>query len=162
MFYLSFGASHAVDSESRQIKSLINGREGEMKTRNAFLIVMIVTAALLTPRNNTSAGIETHENWKTLTVEATAYCPCQKCCGIYSDNITAIGRDALLKGIAVDKSIIPLRSLVDIPGYGTVMADDVGGAIKKNRIDVRFNTHQEALEWGRQKITIRYLPPEAQ
>ena len=97
--------------------------------------------------------------WHKLNVLATAYCPCAKCCGKWADGMTAIGRDASLKGVAVDKRIIPLRSTVRIPGYGTVIADDVGGAIKRERIDVRFTSHQEALNWGRKNITIYYKTP---
>ncbi len=99
------------------------------------------------------------KNWKSLKVLATAYCPCKKCCGKYADGVTAIGKNALTKGIAVDKKIIPLRSLVQVPGYGTVMADDVGGAIKKKHIDIRFKSHQEALNWGRKYIVVKYLVP---
>jgi len=94
-----------------------------------------------------------------LRVLATAYCPCKKCCGKFANGKTAIGRSAYAKGIAVDRKLIPLRSKVEVPGYGTVMADDVGGSIKGNRIDVRFISHREALQWGRKYITIRWYEP---
>jgi 3D (Asp-Asp-Asp) domain-containing protein len=97
--------------------------------------------------------------WRKMVVIATAYCPCSECCGRFADNLTAIGRDADTKGVAVDRKLIPLGSLVSIPGYGTVVADDVGGAIKGKRIDVRFRTHKAALEWGRSKIVIYYRVP---
>jgi len=91
-----------------------------------------------------------------MTVRATAYCPCSKCCGEDADGYTATMRDAKLKGVAIDKRLIPLGSRLDIPGYGNwVLADDVGGAIKGNRIDVRFKTHQEALNWGVKTLRIR-------
>ena len=97
--------------------------------------------------------------WKKMEVLATAYCPCRKCCGKFADGKTAIGYDANTKGVAVDRRLIPLRSKVSIPGYGLVVADDVGGAIKNNRIDVRFPSHQTALEWGRKNLTIYYSTP---
>jgi len=92
-----------------------------------------------------------------MKVEATAYCPASCCCGKYADGITATGADAYTMGVAVDPKVIPLGSTVCIPGYGTVIADDVGGAIKGDKIDVRFRTHQEAREWGRQLRTITIL-----
>lgn len=88
--------------------------------------------------------------------EVTAYCSCEICCGSHSDGITATGRDASLMGVAVDPKLIPFGSRLDIPDYGTwVLADDVGGAIKGKHIDIRFKTHQEALNWGVKKLKIR-------
>jgi len=96
---------------------------------------------------------------KRIKVEATAYCPCKKCCGKFADGVTATGRDASKAGVAVDPKVIPLGSHIDIPGYGNwILADDVGGAIKGNRIDVRFSSHQDALNWGRREIIIRVWP----
>jgi len=98
-----------------------------------------------------------------LKVIATAYCPCPKCCGKFADGKTATGRDAKLPGVAVDPKIIKHGSRVDIPNYNRgsngngswILADDVGGAIKGNKIDVRFKTHGEARKWGKKTIKIR-------
>lgn len=49
--------------------------------------------------------------------------------------------------IAVDPTVIPYGSEVVINGH-TYIAEDCGGAVKGNRIDVLFATHQEALEFG--------------
>lgn len=99
----------------------------------------------------------------SIEVVATGYCPCRICCGEHADGKTATGRDASEPGIAVDPRIIPLGSHVDVPGVtlgpngngSWLLADDVGGAIKGNRIDIRFRTHEEALAWGVRTITIR-------
>jgi len=96
------------------------------------------------------------EKWSQVyeIYKVTAYCPCSLCTN--GDGITATGRDAYTIGVAVDESIIPLGSRLDIPEYGTwVLADDVGGAIKNKHIDIRFKTHQEALNWGVKKLKIR-------
>ncbi|NCA80244.1 MAG: hypothetical protein EOM76_08695 [Sphingobacteriia bacterium] len=98
-----------------------------------------------------------------LEVKATAYCPCKVCCGANADGITATGRDAFLAGVATDPEIIPLGSRVDIPFYNRgankngswILADDTGLAIKGKRVDVRFKTHKEAVEWGVKNIIIR-------
>ena len=90
--------------------------------------------------------------WKI--VEATAYCggPC-KTCG--TTGTTRTGRDADSRGVAVDPAVIPLGSRLDIPGYGSwVRADDTGGAIKGDRIDLRMG-HREAREFGRQTLRVR-------
>lgn len=77
----------------------------------------------------------------------TAYCPCKKCCG-KDDGITATGTQATQgRTIAVDPRVIPYGSIVVIDGHEYV-AEDCGGAIKENRIDVYFESHEEALEFG--------------
>ena len=95
------------------------------------------------------------KQYKEVKYEVTAYCPCEKCCGKWADGKTANGNDAYLPGVAVDKNKISLGTVIEIPGYGMVKADDVGGAIKGNRLDIRFKTHQEALNWGRQKLKVK-------
>ena len=87
---------------------------------------------------------------RTLNVEATAYA---------LNGITATGID-LSKNpicIAVDPSVIPLNSLVEVPGYGIAIAGDTGGAIIGNIIDVHFPTNDQAIAWGRKNIQITVL-----
>ena len=88
------------------------------------------------------------------TFEVTAYCPNSCCCGKYSDGVTSTGKSAYTKGVAVDPSVIPYGTKLQIPGYGSVIADDCGGAIKGMRLDVRFLTHQQALKWGRKILRV--------
>ena len=84
----------------------------------------------------------------------TAYCPCEKCCGAWADGITYTGTEATEgRTIAVDPDVIPLGSIVEINGVEYV-AEDVGGAIKGDRIDLYFNSHEDALEWGVQYLDI--------
>lgn len=81
------------------------------------------------------------------TFRATAYCPCLKCCG-KTDGITATGTQATQgRTIAVDPDVIPYGTTVYIDGVPYV-AEDCGGAIKENRIDVFFYSHADALEFG--------------
>ena len=82
----------------------------------------------------------------------TAYCPDSCCCG-KSDGITATGTTATEgRTIAVDPRVIPYGSTVTIyfaDGTShTYTAEDCGGAIKENRIDVFFDDHQAAREFG--------------
>ena len=83
----------------------------------------------------------------------TAYCSCKKCCG-KTDGITATGTKAKAgRTIAVDKNVIPYGSKVMINDKEYV-AEDCGGAIKDNHIDVFFNTHDEALNFGVQYASV--------
>lgn len=56
--------------------------------------------------------------------------------------------------VAVDPNVIPLGTRLFIPGYGPAVADDVGGAIKGYTIDLAFDSHNEALMFGRQDIVV--------
>lgn len=78
----------------------------------------------------------------------THYCPCPKCCGEWADGVTYTGTQATEgRTIAVDPDVIPLGSIVEIGGQEYI-AEDVGGAIQGNRIDVYMASHQAALEAG--------------
>lgn len=82
----------------------------------------------------------------------TAYCPCMKCCG-KTDGITSTGTLATEgRTIAVDPRVIPYGSTVTLyyedGTVHTYTAEDCGGAIKENRIDVFFDDHQAAWEFG--------------
>ena len=56
--------------------------------------------------------------------------------------------------IAVDPDVIPLGTHVFIPGYGEAVAEDIGSSIRGHRIDVAFDTHEEALSFGRRDLEI--------
>ena len=84
----------------------------------------------------------------------TAYCPCAKCCGEWADGITYTGTVATEgRTIAVDPGVIPLGSVVEINGVEYV-AEDIGGAIDGNHIDIYFNDHNDALVWGVQDLKV--------
>ena len=89
----------------------------------------------------------------------TAYCSCRVCCGRFADGVTASGHK-IKKGsgekfCAMDKAI-PFGTIVDIEGYGqAVPVLDRGKAIGPGRIDVYFDRHEEAAEWGIKKLEVR-------
>lgn len=99
---------------------------------------------------------ETTKANKQLTVTATAYCACEKCCG-KSNGITASGTKATAgRTIAVDPKVIPYGTEVIIDGH-TYIAEDTGGAIKGNKIDIFFDNHADAEKFGRQTKTIEIV-----
>jgi 3D (Asp-Asp-Asp) domain-containing protein len=84
----------------------------------------------------------------------TAYCPCKKCCGRFSDGKTASGRRITHNGsrfVAADTSLLPFGTRLSIPGYhggAIVPVEDRGGRIKGRRLDVFYLTHEQAKRWG--------------
>ena len=87
---------------------------------------------------------------RSVYVSATAYSAYDPGNG----NRTATGTPVRHGVIAVDPSVIPLGTRVFIPGYGEAVAEDIGGAIHGYRIDVAFDTHAEALMFGRPDLEI--------
>jgi len=107
-------------------------------------------------------------------MQVTAYCNCQQCCGwVYSKSwfgkpvyasgpskgkpktvgLTASGVMAKRGTVAADPSI-PFGTILYIPGYGYGRVEDRGGAIKGNKLDLWFPSHQKAREWGRKNLTV--------
>ena len=83
------------------------------------------------------------------TFDITHYCACKVCCGPNAAGITASGKKPKANHtIAVDPDVIPMGSTVIINGQKYV-AEDTGGAIKGNRIDIYMADHDEALSAGR-------------
>lgn len=101
------------------------------------------------------AKTENSSSSKTIVVSATGYSTQQA--GLSTHTATGIDLRVNSRVIAVDPSVIPLGSKVEIPGYGVFIAGDTGGAIKGNKIDIHFSTVQQALSWGRRTITIKIL-----
>lgn len=161
-------------------------RRGEMPivSRSGYGAILRRTELLKTVKETLYVSEEAEEEEKDLLedatpllVEATAYCPgtpgsgCPirkghpSCTGKYANGYTATGvrakaGDGTIEDphiIAVDPKVIPLKTLVYIEGYGYARAEDVGGAIKGERIDLLFDTHKEALQFGRQKIEVFIL-----
>jgi len=107
----------------------------------------------------TEPKIETAEKWRIVRMKVTGYCPCSKCCGDYADGITANGHK-IRPGdtfVAADKRYSFGTEMV-IEGYSNSQAVKVldrGGAIRGNKLDAFFHTHQEALEWGVRLIDVK-------
>lgn len=71
--------------------------------------------------------------------------------------VTATGKTADEGMIAVDPAIIPLGTTVEIKDVGFFIADDRGGKIKGNRIDIFFDSKEEAKDFGKKGVWIRFL-----
>ena len=76
----------------------------------------------------------------------TAYCACMKCCG-KTDGITASGVRAKEGVTVAADSALPFGTKILIDNHEYIVQDR-GGAIKGNKIDVFFDSHQDALEFG--------------
>ena len=111
-------------------------------------------AALQTTKPNKEAPVQKKQE---LTITATAYAPGPHDNGKWGDK-TYLGTQIRPGVIAVDPKIIPLGSRVYIQypdGHGEyAIAEDTGGAIKGNRIDVAKWSVKEAEDFGIQQVKV--------
>ena len=97
--------------------------------------------------------------YKTDNVTATGYTHTDAGC----DMITSTGTTVHYGTAAVDPRFIPYGTrmlIVSHDGeryYGIATAEDCGGAIKRDKMDLYFPTHQECIEFGRRRCTIYFL-----
>ncbi len=96
---------------------------------------------------------------KSISMVVTAYSPDWRSCAPFDDGITASGYSVLTNGgklIAADKRF-KFGTLLSVPGYNENLPTPVldrGGAIKGNRLDVLYPTHEIARKWGRQRLDV--------
>jgi len=141
------------------------------------LPLLVWWAGCLTARIRPPAG----RTPVVMTMEVTGYCNCGTCCSwerswfglgppVISSGpnkgkpkevgITASGTRAGRGTVAADTSVLPFGTIVEVPGYGFGRVEDRGGAIKGNKLDLWFPSHDAALRWGRQKgVRVRVWKP---
>ena len=128
-----------------------DGQEIEKTILSEIVIKEPIDKIVQVQKNVTSRASTTRGDGTTRIFKVTAYCACIKCCG-KTNGITASGTHATAgRTIATSKQFSFGTKLL-INGV-TYTVEDRGGAIQGDRIDVYFDTHQQALQWG-----VKYLP----
>ncbi len=151
-----------------------DSRAGASERPRRFVSLGLLLCALLAG----CSGIRPPRGVEPVTVRllTTGYCDCGACCGwerswlrlgapVYSSGplkgqrkevgVTASGSRTRWGVAAVDKSVFPFGTVFHIPGYGYARAEDVGGAIKGNHIDLWFPSHAAAKQWGRKTLNVQ-------
>lgn len=88
------------------------------------------------------------------TFEITGYCSCDACCGVKATRLTkseTVPRAS--HTVAADLEVLPMGTRIMIDGV-TYKVEDTGKAIRGRMVDIFFDTHEEALEFGRQEKTV--------
>lgn len=98
--------------------------------------IMVASRSLVQPR-------------KIVTLQATAY--------THTGNTTFTGIYPRIGTVAVDPRVIPLGTKLWVEGYGFGIAQDTGGLIKGNIIDLFMNTEAECKRWGRRTVRVYIL-----
>lgn len=124
-----------------------------MKKLIIFIQVVTLIILLVLMINGEAETIRTE---KYFTMVATGYYPGIECCYPFHDGFTATGEKAGKGSIAIDPNagILKMGQKVFIEGYGYGICNDTGGAIKGWKIDVCFDTLQEAKDWGKKLVKV--------
>lgn len=95
---------------------------------------------------------------RTITVVATGYTAAPEENYPYAGAPSYIGLPLTRGIVAVDPNVIPMGTKLYIQGYGEGIAADQGGAINGNRIDLFFDSKQEANDWGMRSVKVTIYP----
>ena len=134
-----------LDSKGNWYKINFNGKQGWV-SKNYIKVGGSNTSQSSSQNNSNNSQSNVV---RTMKVEASAYTG-------YST--TSTGRKPVWGTIAVDPKVIPYGTKVYIPQFGrTFIANNTGGAIKGNKIDIFMNSKKECYNWGRRTIEIQIL-----
>lgn len=134
-------------------ESIFDGKK--VITEPVTKVIVEGTKEKPTPTPVPAKTIAGYEYSEKITMEATAY--------VATGNRTATGTVPHKGTVAVDPKVIPLGTKLYIENsdgsgsYGTAVAEDTGGAIKKNRIDLFYESRSAALQFGRRNVNVYIL-----
>ncbi|MEG1257180.1 3D domain-containing protein [Clostridium sp.] len=119
-------------------------------------IIDIGTLAVVRPSRGGSGEEFAYSSMITCT--STAYTSDRGDSGTITATGTTVRRDPNgYSTVAVDPRVIPLGTKLYIEGYGLAIAEDTGGAIVGNKVDIYVNSYEEAVNWGRRQINVYIL-----
>lgn len=131
-------SDHSSNINPEQDKLVLKG-EDQLNREKQRIHEKNISSIIITVRSLISTK-------KIVDMTATAY--------TYTGNPTYTGIYPQIGTIAVDPKVIPLGSRMWVEGYGYGIAQDTGGSIKGNKIDLFMDTKQECLNWGRKKVKV--------
>ena len=124
--------------------------QGNLNTKNAVWAVRVLEDETVSYGGGDIAEVNATSDMygeKLGNFKLTYYCSCELCCDVET-GITATGTPVVEgRTIAVDPKVIPYGTQVIINGH-VFTAEDCGGAIKGNRIDIYVNDHDRANALG--------------
>ena len=132
------------------------------KTITIHKVEPIVIKTITIERLIEHTPVNSHSDTKsTKQYKLTAYC-CENyphICNNGDSTKTSTGTTPTPgRTVAVDPNVIPYGSEVIINGH-TYIAEDCGGGVKGNRVDILFATHEEALRFGVQYAEVEIIEP---
>ncbi|HEX3032534.1 MAG TPA: 3D domain-containing protein [Bacillota bacterium] len=130
--------------------TIADGKEISRVVKSAVVVkaptnqVLAVGTARTVSRGGVPASFKSSR-----VLEATGY--------TYTGHRTASGKSPARGMVAIDPRLFSFGTKFYIEGYGYAVAEDTGGAIVGNHIDLFFETKWEAQQWGRRKVRVYIL-----
>lgn len=92
-----------------------------------------------------------------ITATITAYCSCKLCCGSNAKGITAANvKPTQGITIAAPRKYLLRSTKVVINGHTYTIQDRLAKRFD-NRFDIYFNSHKEALQFGKKQLTVTII-----
>ena len=155
------------DSKLAELQEVVAEKDSELEIKSEEITFLESRVSLLQAQMAEleeelsvvwNASSEEIPEWEIDIFELTGYAPFDDPVGLCSDGnpeSTATGtRPTEGRTIAVDPKVIPLGSRVWIEGLGWRIAEDTGGAIRGNKIDVMYASRGDALRNNREAIVV--------
>lgn len=95
--------------------------------------------------------VESEREYEIVVFDASAYCKGACCCGKWANGYTASGTVPQAGRTIAAPPEYEFGTEIEIEGI-TYVVEDRGSAIKGNKVDIYFDTHAEALQFGRQSL----------
>ena len=139
--------------QSKQLETALEMVEEKQNDIQELNVVIDVLNSKINGLESELKGFKQEEYNSLGVFKTTAYCPCFECSEGYG-NMTAIGTQAKEnRTIAVDPNVIEYGTTLLING-NEYIAEDCGGAVKGNHIDIYFDDHEEATTYGVQYVEV--------
>lgn len=141
------GMRRSVYSETqknRELQKEVNSLSDELKAANKTIKDLKDTEYKLVYMGDFKISYYCNENYDHICSDGT-------------DETSTGSTPVVGRTIAVDPSLIPYGSQVYIEGYGWYVAEDCGGGVDGNHIDMLVETHEEALALGRDNQNVWIL-----
>lgn len=148
---------------------LMQGGTDHMSKQKLTFVGILLLWTLITSHQTTAAEEQAAELQAeavaTLEVMATGYTAGYESTGKRPGHpqygITYSGvhvRRDHISTIAADPKVLPIGTLIHIPGYGYGVVADTGSAIKGHKIDLYFDTIKQVYqEWGKKSVTVEVI-----
>ena len=150
------------------VKTVVNNNKEMPMTRGSIEIKTTFSApevehttetTPITSVEHTTDAIPTTEETNTTVCESThIYIGTFEATAYANDTITSTGSMPIVgQTIAVDPDVIPYGTTVYIEAgnySGYYIAEDCGGAINGNMIDIYMSTESECISWGRRDVEV--------
>lgn len=150
-------ADKEVEKQRQAAEQARQKREQEEASKQAAQTSQTSQNSASSPAQSTTtpSATTTGTSGKVMYMESTAYSYAEAGASYFTASGTDLRANPM--AVAVDPSVIPLGTLLEVEGYGVALALDTGGAIKGNIIDVHFDNTDKCIQWGRRQVKVTIL-----